>query len=507
LPIDLRPYQLEGVDYALKSRRCFIALPMRTGKSPVALEVLRRMKAYPAVIVCPSYTRSMWQRLLNQWSPESRFQFNNEMPKSGMDVYVVSYDALVAKDKKGTPKKEKTTLSKMAEALRNLKPKAVILDESQYIRSGSAKRTKAVKAIAKSAFLRLCLTGTVIESKPLELVPQLEFLDRSAEFSGGWMFRKKYCVSVHHSGTWSCTHPSCLGQNKRKYCHPCPGWMSCECGKSKWGYWDFSGAANLQDLHRRLADSCFFRKRREEIELELPEFTREIVPIILDDDSDYKKAEDDFVAWMVTNRGLEAAQRAYRAEAIVKMNVLKELAAAAKIDAAVEWINDYLSSGDSKLIAFTSHHSVMGAVLGRTHGTVAAVHGKIEIGKREEAIEIFRSRADCRLLVANIAAAGLGLDLSMADGCVFLEMEWTPSIHDQAEARLVHHERRKPVTASYFIARGTIEEQIYDTLQRKRQIVSEVIDGRKITHVHEEGIDIEMDVANELVKERLLWQS
>ena len=255
------------------------------------------------------------------------------------------------------------------------------------------------------------------------------------------------------------------------------------------------------DSIQSVGERYFFRKRREEIELQLPDFSREIIPIELSDGSDYKKAEDDFISWMVTNRGLEAAQRAYRAEAITRMNVLKELAAAAKIDAVVDWIKDYLSS-DQKLIVFTSHYDILDAVQEQIGGLV--LHGGIPIDERERIIGDFRSWGS--VLIANIQAAGLGLDLSMADDCVFLEMEWSPSVHDQAEARLVHHERRKPVTASYFIAKGTIEEQIYATLQKKRAIVSQVIDGVKYqgrTMVFDtEDVDVEMEVANDLVKER-----
>lgn len=491
----LRPYQLQGVEYALGSRRCFVALPMRTGKSPVALEAIKKLEAYPAVIVCPAYTKAMWRALIEEWAPGVSFQIVRDLESSkvfesltrglGARIYVVNYEAIVAKDAKGTEKERKKTLSPLGEWFRDLKPKAVILDESQKIKNKKTKQSKACKAIAKHAFLRLCLTGTPIDARPEEFVSQLVFLDRIKEFGGEWMFKKRYCVSAHLPN--------------------CPGWMMCYCGQTKWGYWDFSGASNLQELNERLRASCYFRKTISECEIDLPPFRRELVPMVADL-TEYRKAEGDFIRWMMENRGRDAAERAYRAEAITRMNVLKQLVAWAKLDAAIEWMREFTEQGGGyghKLVAFTTHTNVQVevvksglAVLGYLH---LVINGTVPTESRQEIVTQFSEAPESCVLVANIHAAGLGLDLSAAKGCVFLELDWSPSIHDQAEARLMSHRRSEPVVASYLLVPGTIEEEIYKTLERKRRVIAQAVDGGL---AYGDLLDVEMEIARGLAERK-----
>lgn len=55
-----------------------------------------------------------------------------------------------------------------------------VLDESPYIKTPGAKRTKRVLALARYLPYRRCLTGTVVDDKPFDVYTQIKFLDDKA---------------------------------------------------------------------------------------------------------------------------------------------------------------------------------------------------------------------------------------------------------------------------------------------------------------------------------------
>ena len=458
--MELWPYQKSAVEYAALKRRCFIADEMGLGKSVMALRTISRLDAFPAVIVCPAVMKLAWERMIADWLPQRSVQVIYGKSKlGGSDLYVVNYDIL----------------ERFADDFFVcVKPKGVVLDESHYIKNKRAQRTKAAKRIAKSAYLRLCLTGTPVENRPEEFVSQLTFLDRIKEFGGEWMFKKRYAV---------------------KHKPWCTAWQTCECGKNFYGYWDFSGADNLIELHERLTAQCYIRRTKQEVQQELPEFRREIVPMPLEHAGSYVEVESDFMSWMVKHRGLDAASRAYRAEAITRMEVLKQVAAAQKLPAAIDWIRDALESG-TKLVVFTVHREVLTQVRVALHEFhPRAIEGNVSSRLREEAIEEFQHNPEWLLLLVNIKAGGQGIELTASSNCVFLEMAWTPTAHDQAEARLHRTGQKDAVTAWYLIAPGTIEEEIFRVLEKKREVIRAAVDG--ITTVKAD-VDVELEVAHGL---------
>jgi SWI/SNF-related matrix-associated actin-dependent regulator 1 of chromatin subfamily A len=68
---------------------------------------------------------------------------------------------------------------------------------------------------------------------------------------------------------------------------------------------------------------------------------------------------------------------------------------------------------------------------------------------------------------------------------VFLELDWTPAKHDQAEDRCHRIGQKDAVNASYLLAAGTIDETISNLLEHKRAVIGAVTDGRQ---EDEEGV-------------------
>ena len=97
--------------------------------------------------------------------------------------------------------------------------------------------------------------------------------------------------------------------------------------------------------------------------------------------------------------------------------------------------------------------------------------GEDSIAAREQAIAAFQRDGGPQLIVCATRVAAQGITLTRASNVAFLELEWTPAIHDQAEDRCHRIGQRDAVTAWYLLAAETIDETMARLIQRKREVV------------------------------------
>ena len=81
--------------------------------------------------------------------------------------------------------------------------------------------------------------------------------------------------------------------------------------------------------------------------------------------------------------------------------------------------------------------------------------------------------------MCSIEVAGQGITLTRASNVAFLELDWTPAKHDQAEDRCHRIGQQDAVNATYLLAADTIDETIATLLERKRAVIGAVTDGRE----------------------------
>jgi SWI/SNF-related matrix-associated actin-dependent regulator of chromatin subfamily A-like protein 1 len=421
----LEPFQWAGVRYVLEARRCFLADEQGLGKTVQALAALEAADAYPAVVVCPASLKLNWEREAARWLPHRRVAVvsgRGVVPPADADITVLNYEVVAAHD----------------ETLRARRPQALVIDESHYCKNPRAKRTAAVRRLAHAVppdGLRLALTGTPVLNHAEELVPQLRVLGRLEEdFGSGARFAKR-----------------------------------------------FSGNLSEERLHWHLRRRCFVRRRKSEVLPQLPAKRRVVVPVELANRAEYRLAEEDLIAWLRAQpmdlRELEAkVAAALRAERLAQIGALQRLAAKGKLPAALSWIADFLESGEP-LVVFARHVEVQQAVLER-FPEAGHLLGADPIARREETVRAFQAGTGPPLLVAATRVAGQGITLTRATNVCFLELEWTPAMHDQAEDRLHRMGQRDAVTAWYLLADATIDEHMAELVAAKRGIVDAVTDGR-----------------------------
>ena len=169
---------------------------------------------------------------------------------------------------------------------------------------------------------------------------------------------------------------------------------------------------------------------------------------------------------------------ALRAEQLVRLNNLRQLAAGGKLPTALAWIGDFMASGEP-LVVFAEHIAIQQAVLER-FPRAEHILGADSAVQRRDAVDAFQSEDGPQLIVCSLKAASQGITLTRASNVAFLELDWTPARHDQAEDRLHRIGQDESVTAWYLLAPNTIDETMAELLQRKRGLIDAITDGRVV---------------------------
>jgi SWI/SNF-related matrix-associated actin-dependent regulator 1 of chromatin subfamily A len=420
---ELQPFQWAGVRYVLEARRVFLSDEQGLGKTVQALAAMEADDAYPAIVICPASLKLNWQRETRKWLPHRSVEIvagGVAVPTTG-DITIVNYEVV----------------GKHYDTLARLHPKAVVIDESHYCKNPRAKRTQAVRRLAESierGGLRVALTGTPVLNHAEELISQLRIIGRLDEFGSGARFSRQ-----------------------------------------------FQGVLTEERLHWHLRRSCFVRRLKSEVLPQLPAKRQVVVPVALDNEREYRVAERDVVEWL-RSQPLELSDlnakiaATLRAERLAQLGALQRLAARGKLSSALAWIHDFLASGEP-LVVFARHREIQEAVLERFPDALH-LFGRDKLEAREASVQAFQEETGPQLIVCATRVAAQGITLTRASNVAFLELEWTPALHDQAEDRVHRIGQHDSVTAWYLLAADTIDETMATLIERKRGIIAAVTDGK-----------------------------
>jgi SNF2 family DNA or RNA helicase len=464
--MELHPFQELGIAYIEKAKgRGIIGDVMGLGKTVQALGwlSLHHPDAFPALVICPSNVKYNWEREVKKWLPDhykvrvlsgrlngelmdENFidEFHNDLTDT---IIIANYDIIANKTqevkKGGKIVREEIRGTGWGDFLKNVHMMTLVLDEFHYIKNSKALRTKAVKRLAKSADHTLMLSGTPIINRPVEFFNGIELVNNQI-FPGWWYFVHKFCAA-YHDGYGLVT----------------------------------TGHSNTDKLHKILKSTMMIRREKGDVYDQLPAKVRTIVPLDIDNRTEYLSAQKDVIGWIKENEGREKANRAAGAAVLTEFEKLKQLAVHGKMEACISWIQDMLDSGE-KLIVFADHHFAVDALMGAFKDVAVKIDGSVPAGKRMDIVDQFQKDDSIRLFVGSKAAKE-GITLDVASNVAFIELYWVPGDHEQAEDRC-YGRLSDPHGANvwYLVAVDTIEEEIAELLDKKRNVVGAILDGKPI---------------------------
>ena len=361
------------------------------------------------------------------------------------DIVIINYDILDA----------------WADTLKKHKFKGIIFDESASIKSPDAKRTKAAVKIAKGVKNIMLLSGTPTPSSPYDLVPPLMILGEIEKYGGKREYVNRYCPPV----------------------------------ETRYGV-SHSQYQNLPELHSNLKKTCFISWKKEDL-IDLPAIN--IYDEVVDGKSDYM---DSLI------KSMEAAtiSEAYRVlredkdDQVGQFATMRSEAGESKIKSIIEEATAVAE--DEKVIVGVHHRSVNDEVfksLSKKFKTVQIIGG-MGTEKRQEAIDAFQE-GDARVLVMNIVAGGVGINLQNASHMILGELPVSYADQDQVVSRIYRSGQRNKVSVKRMVALGTIDDVLVHLIDKKRNLHTSIMAGEESVNS-----DIMEEMAKYLVerKERTL---
>ena len=459
---ELYRYQRKGVRKLERyNGRILLADDMGLGKT---VQVLRYLRNHPerraVIVICPGGLKENWEieaaregircTILDGTKPHPRAK---ELINRRGQLIIVNYD-IVPKTKIGPG---------WIKVLLKIRPWMVVVDEGHLLGSRTSKRTKAVRQLARKTKRFTAATGTPLTSRPRELFPILNML-------------------------WPNEFPSFMAYALRY----------CGARRMPWG-WDYSRASNLGELHGRLKKLGMLRRLKTDVLKDLPPKRRFVVKLDLHDpEGEYKEAEDEFIRWVQKNFGKKRADKAAKAERMIRVGYLARLAGKLKRPAVKDWIDRFHLNSDGKLIVFGVHTKMVRGLHRRYPDTSVVVDGRVPGKKRQRAFDAFTHNRRIKQFFGNIKAAGTGWNGTAASTLAFAELGWTPGEHTQAEDRICRIGQTAPADVYYLIAKGTVDEDRAKLLEDKAWVVGAVLDGGGAAG----GLDVYEQITNNMLKRR-----
>jgi SWI/SNF-related matrix-associated actin-dependent regulator 1 of chromatin subfamily A len=533
-PLSFRPFQKAGIAYALQAKRTFIADEMGLGKTIEGVGVIvcdqenqcREGLQQPWLVITPASLRINWYKELRKWLPK-------KIPITMIKNKFITSRTVKAKNIGGEARVvlTKATKAYLAEhqvfvmtydkihrygdALKGITWRGIIFDESHYLKGRGTQRMVACRNFVDAVdpeFI-LLLSGTPLMNRPLDLLSQLRILNRLNDFGGYNHFLTRYCtmsttdtthVSAVHkasqvgvvdeaSETNDNTETVDLTQMNTAISSTIDILQSAKDDATRKLY------ANMIALNKSLRSLCYVRREKSDVLKDLPEKTRQTLTFDITNRRDYEAIEADVIGYLmdkvskdkkflssikkfskakqaalITERKASKAVRSARAEALVRIENLKQCAATGKLGAVKEWIEDFLESG-KKLVVFATHNIILNELEAMFPNAIS-IRSNMSPERRDEAVTTFQTNKKKNLILVGLKLA-LGLTLTAASDTLTVEFGWTPAVHDQAEDRVHRIGQREAVVAYYAVAQATIEEKIGRLIERKRRVVNAVADG------------------------------
>lgn len=417
----LYPYQVEASRWLSRQRRALLSLDCGLGKTAVSIHAAKTSGMRTVLILCPAVAVSNWRKELEMWKADFYHEVTSYSSTHHLDP-TESWDL-------------------------------IILDESHYLKSPEAKRTKVV--FGKTGLVRRCkrvwcLSGTPMPNNPSELWPMLyTFGQTNLVYSD---FIKRYCTTRLVDGK----HVQITGTVKE----------------------------SIPEL-RALLKPISYRKTKEQVGLELPPITFESIRL----EGSSPKPIYDFLAKDVSAQDI--IKRLHQEAASIKdvmdddellsqvnsVSTLRRFNGLRKVAATIELVTGELNSHDYPKIVIFAHHRDVVKKLCEGLGCFGAesITGDSSPKERDRIITSFQQTPELRVLIANIQAAGTAITLTAANQILFIEQDWTPGNNFQAAMRCHRIGQKFPVTVRVAVLDDFIDDRINSTLMRKQRDLAAVI--------------------------------
>lgn len=482
LNVDLRPYQIEGVDWLLdlqhKGLGACLADDMGLGKTLQTLTVLLYTKEnklektennqqkiiqlslfsvnndiesnrFISLIVLPASLIFNWISEIQKFTPTLTFynytgakRMKNIPFLSGFNIILTTYQ----------------TALRDVDFLKEIDFDYIILDESQQIKNRKSKIFNAITKL-KSKY-KISLSGTPIENSLSDLWSQMQFINK--ELLGSYsFFEKEFLKPVEK----------------------------------------YNDEEKLMQL-KKIVKPFLLRRTKGEVEKNLPELMIKIhySEMLQEQKKLYDKEKSAARNYLL--KIFDKKQGKYKLEILKVLNKLRQLAnhpllidenspfESGKFNDIMAYWEDIHGAGHKVLIfsSYVKYLNILKEEFKRRNVSYSFLSGEMSQQKRKKEIENFNSNDDISTFLMSIKAGGTGLNLTAADYVFILDPWWNPTTEQQAIARAHRIGQDKKVIAVKFISHDTLEEKILQLQQRKSRLAEDILNNNEKINLDKKDI-------------------
>lgn len=431
-------FQQVGVEFVIAAGgRALITDEMGLGKTAQGIGAAlllrqQQLRSGRVLTVCPASLKINWYREWVRFGGLEPTIWHGQKRIGDLDaqVHIINYDIF----------------SKFREDLEQLDFDILLIDEAHYLKNKDSLRTQSIfggyhkknrtRLKPFSVPYAVLLTGTPVMNRPAELFPLLHYIapDR---FSDWFSYANRY-------GAWA------------------P--MNFEGRPSK--------PQNLDELHERTKDIVIRRKKADVLKDLPPKLVSDVfVELTTDQRKAYRQA-----LMEVAEEWKEAAKEKKK-PTLNELQILTSFLNEVKLDKVRELVGELQNEDDVRsVLVFCTRLGPLKTLRQEYGDRAIYIDGSMTPEDRQREVDRFQ-RGDATIALLSLRAAGVGLTLTKADTVIFIDQDFVPANHQQAEDRAHRIGQVNPVQIYYLLAEDTIDEDLRALLAEKVAITSQIADG------------------------------
>jgi SNF2 family DNA or RNA helicase len=463
-------HQLEAVKAAEVMTDLGLFFEQGTGKTRTLIEIMRRKFAAvgsirKTLIFCPPIVIQNWKDEFAKYSKinpkdvilltgPGKKRIQKLLTEVGEDlsrakIVVTNYESVEMKD--------------LYNLLVLWQPEIIACDESQRLKNPESVRAKKVVTLADNARHVYIATGTPMLNNAMDYYMQFRILDGGETFGRNFFTFRAMYFEDKNAGF----------KGKHNY----------------FPKWEIREAA-LKDMQDKIKQKAM-RVLKKDC-LDLPPLVRQNVYTELSAQQlkAYKEMMNDYITFIESNKGKPAAvvaqlavTKALRLQQIVTGFVKDDAGNIHRLEAPrLKVLRDLLEdlTPEHKVIVwseFKENYKMISELCTEMGIDYREIHGDIGHKERIESMNDFRKEPNVRVMIANQGAGGVGINLVEASYAIYYSKGFKLEHDLQSEAR--NHrggsEMHDKVTRIDIVAKGTIDELITESLEKKQNIAERIL--------------------------------
>ncbi len=406
------------------------------------MSILTRASAGPTLIVAPTSVCFNWIDECFKFAPTLNPLLFGSVNRQEMLDHLQPFDLLICSY--GLLQQES-----VAAMLAEVSWQTIVLDEAQFIKNMTTKRSQA--AMKLQGQFKVITTGTPLENHLGELWNLFRFINPG--LLGSWkQFNDRFIAPIE--------------SDQHKILH--------------------------QQL-KRLIQPFILRRTKTQVLSELPPRTEMLLSVELSNeemalyealrrDSLEKLNESDDSGGQKHLQVLAALMKLRRCCCHPSLILDDSSLKGSKLQVFQEILEELLDNRHKALVfsQFVDHLQIVKAHLDQQNISYQYLDGSTPKKERQRRVKAFQS-GEGDVFLISLKAGGTGLNLTAADYVIHLDPWWNPAVEDQATDRAYRIGQQRPVTVYRLVAKDTIEEKIVQLHHRKRDLADSLLSGTDVS--------------------------